>query len=219
MKTNERYIVIAPMGDHMDAIYVGLKELPTEKVILITPKKLSMEAERVKSELDRYHVPSHIVPITGTTDLEIWESTFKAVGNINPGKAEKRILVNVGTGDNMTRSAATTAAFASGLQAFTVSDEKVMMLPYMKFNYYKMIPDKKMEILKLLHTEEYFSSLEELGKKSQMSLPLISYHINGNLKSDGLKEMGLVETKIDRNRIEIGLSTLGRMVVGGYVGY
>ena len=60
-------------------------------------------------------------------------------------------------------------------------------------------------------------SLNELSKKTKMSLPLISYHINGNLKSEGLKEMGLVDVNEKKGKIEIKLSTLGRMLMNGYL--
>jgi len=50
-----------------------------------------------------------------------------------------------------------------------------------------------------------------------MSLPLISYHVNGNLKSEGLKELGLVETKEIKGRVEVELTTLGRLLLKGYV--
>ena len=129
----------------------------------------------------------------------------------------KEILVNVATGDRTTRCAATSAAFVNGLKAFATDKSKAMMLPVMKFNYYKIISDKKMKILKILHDKDCCSSLEELSKKAKMSLPLISYHINGNLKSDGLKEMGLVETTENRGRISVTLSPLGKMLVRGYI--
>ena len=49
------------------------------------------------------------------------------------------------------------------------------------------------KILKLLYEKEACcSSMEELSRETKMSIPLISYHINGNLKSEGLKTMGLV---------------------------
>lgn len=38
-------IIIVPVGDNMDSLFVGLKEFPTEKIILITPK------ERIKTAL------------------------------------------------------------------------------------------------------------------------------------------------------------------------
>ena len=92
-----------------------------------------------------------------------------------------------------------------------------MLLPVLKFSYYKLLTEKKMEILKMLSKPDCCLSLEELGRKTKMSLPLISYHINGNLKSEGLKEMGLVETNENRGRLEIKLSMLGRMIFNGYV--
>ena len=52
-----------------------------------------------------------------------------------------------------------------------------------------------------------------------MSAPLISYHINGNLKSKGLKEMGLIETKEEKGRLYLKLSTLGKLLVRGQVSY
>ena len=42
-----------------------------------------------------------------------------------------------------------------------------------------------------------------------MSLPLVSYHINGNLKSDGLKELGLVAADELKGKIKISLTLLG----------
>jgi DNA-binding transcriptional ArsR family regulator len=127
--------------------------------------------------------------------------------------------VNVSTGDGVTKCAAISGAFVNGLKAFDItSDNEVMLLPVLKFSYYRLIPEKKMEILKLLATEkECCASLEDLGRKLKMSLPLISYHINGNVKSEGLKQMGLVETKEKKGRVEVHLSTLGRMIISGYV--
>jgi hypothetical protein len=59
--------------------------------------------------------------------------------------------------------------------------------------------------------------LEQLSKKTGTSLPLISYHINGNIKSEGLKQLGLVDTKEEKGRVSITLSLLGKMLLKGYV--
>ena len=92
------------------------------------------------------------------------------------------------------------------------------MLPVLKFSYYKLLTDKKMELLQLLYRKkDCCSSLEELSKKAKMSLPLISYHINGNLKSEGLKSLGLVETAEKKGKVDVKLSMLGRMLVRGYI--
>jgi len=212
-----KYIVIQPMGDHMDSLFVGIKEFPTEKLILITPDGRRADAEIIKKDLDKFKIPTHIIPIDGVTEVEIWENTFKAISEIRSAEKDKEILVNVATGDRVTRCAATSAAFVNGFKAFATSGQEAMMLPVMKFSYYKLIPDKKMDILKILHDKNCCSSLEELSKKTGMSLPLISYHINGNLKSEGLKTMGLVETKEQKGRVSVELSTMGRMIVRGYI--
>ncbi len=212
-----KYIVVAPMGDYMEALFVGIKEFPTEKIILISPKNKLEEAEKTKKELERFKVPTHIVKVDGETEIEIWEGIFKAITEIKSTERDMEILVNVATGDRVTRCSATSAAFVNGFKAFAVSGDKAMMLPVMKFSYYKMIPDKKMKILKILHDKDCCSSLEELGKKTGMSLPLVSYHINGNLKSEGLKTMGLIETKEEKGRVSVTLSPLGRMIVRGYI--
>jgi len=210
-------IVIAPMGDHMDALYVGIKEFPTEKIILINPNRYNDDALNTKKDLEKFKIPVHIVNISGNTETEIWEGTFKAISEIRTSENNTDILVNVATGDRTTRCAATSASFVNGLKAFAVDGDKTLMLPVMKFNYYRLISDKKMDILKILNNEDCCSSLDELSKKTRMSLPLISYHINGNLKSEGLKEMGLINTTEDKGRITVELSSLGKMIVRGYV--
>jgi CRISPR locus-related DNA-binding protein len=212
-----KYIVVAPMGDYMDALFVGLREFPTEKVILVSPEDKMVEAEKTKKELEKFKVPTHIIKVPGETEIEIWENIFKAIAELKNTEKDKEIIINVATGDRVTRCSATSAAFVNGFKAFAVSGDKAMMLPVMKFSYYKMIPDKKMEILKILHDKNCCSSLDELSKKTGMSLPLISYHINGNLKSDGLKTMDLVQTKEEKGRVSIELTPLGRMIVRGYI--
>jgi DNA-binding transcriptional ArsR family regulator len=88
----------------------------------------------------------------------------------------------------------------------------------MKFSYYRMIPEKKMKILKFLESQkEYISSLDTLSKELKMSLPLVSYYVNGNPKTEGLKQMGLVDTKIRKGRVTVSLNTMSRLLLQGYV--
>ena len=58
---------------------------------------------------------------------------------------------------------------------------------------------------------------EELSRRTGMSLPLISYHINGTRKADGLKELGLVDTEENKGRVRMTLTTLGRLLIKGYI--
>lgn len=209
----EKSIIIAPVGDNMDALFIGLREFPTERVILLTPPERTKEAERAMQDLDRFKIPAKIMEIKGN----LWEEMFRKIAEISEAEKDKKILVNTATGDRITTCAATSAAFVNGIKAFSVDNGMTMLLPVLKFSYYRMLTNKKMEILKMLSKPDCCMSLEELSKRTKMSLPLISYHINGNLKSEGLKEMGLAETTEKKGRIEIKLSTLGKMLIKGYV--
>ncbi|MBI2208117.1 hypothetical protein HYU50_01335 [Candidatus Woesearchaeota archaeon] len=209
----EKKVFVAPVGDNMDALFVGLREFPTERVILISPEGKLDDANKAKKDLDKFKIPAQIVEIKGN----IWESMFQKIAEIKALEKDKDIIVNTATGDRMTTCAATSAAFVNGLKAMSVEGDMAMMLPVLKFSYYNMLTDKKMDILKLLSKPGCCASLEELSKKTKMSLPLISYHINGNLKSEGLKDMGLVETTESKGRIAVQLSTLGRLLLKGYV--
>jgi len=209
----EKKVVIAPVGDYMDALYIGIKEFPTERVILITPENMIEEAKKAQDELKKFNIPVQITEIKGN----VWEEMFQKIAEIKAIEKDKDIIINTATGDRVSTCAATSAAFVNGLKAMSITDGIAMMLPVLKFSYYNMLTDKKMEILKLLKKPDCCSSLEELSKKTKMSLPLISYHINGNLKSEGLKDMGLVETTENKGKIAIKLSTLGKLLIKGYV--
>jgi len=206
-------IIIAPVGDNINALFVGLKEFPTEKIYLLAPAEYIKTAERAIKDLERFGIPTKIIEMKG----EVWEDMFRKIGEILKIEGGKNLIINTATGDRMTTCAATSAAFVNGIKAFSVEKGMAMLLPVLKFSYYKILTDKKIGILTTLSKPNCCISLEELSKKTKMSLPLISYHINGNLKSEGLKEMGLVETDEIKGRLEIKLSILGRMLIRGYV--
>ena len=207
-----KYVVVAPVSENIDGLFVGIKEFSTSRVILITPKDKLETAKQAKKDLEKFQIPTQIKQIEGN----LWEEMFRVIAEIK--KIEKDIIINVATGDRMTRCAATSAAFVNGIKAFDVTQEGPMLLPVLKFNYYKMITEKKMQMLRIIYTEEKCcASLEELSKKTKMSLPLISYHINGNLKSEGLKDLGLVKTSEKKGKVAIELTMLGRLLLKGYV--
>jgi len=214
---NNKKIIVAPVGDNMEALFQGLKEFSTERIILIAPESKIGLAEKTKQELEKFKIPVMIKTIKVENDSTLWEEMFKVVSQIRKQEQESDVIINVATGDKITGCAATSAAFVNGLKAFSVDERGVILLPVLKFSYYKLLTDKKMEIMKVLNQPGCCMSLEELSKRTKMSLPLTSYHVNGTLKSDGLKELGLVDTKENNGRIEIHLSMLGRLLIKGYV--
>lgn len=206
-------IIVAPVGENNDALFVGIREFNTDKIVLITPEKYSDKAKNLKRNLEKFKIPSSIVNIGGNT----WEETFRAIAEIK-STTDKEVLINIATGDSVTKCAATCAAFVNGLKAFDVIGRDVMMLPVLKFSYYRLIPERKMDVLQLLSKDrDCCASFEELSKKLNMSLPLVSYHINGNAKTEGLKQMGLVDITEMKGRMSVALTTLGKLIVKGYV--
>ena len=207
-------IVIAPVGDRIDNLFIGIREFPTERIILLTPPDRKKEAAGAKKELEKFKIPVDVVDLEGN----VYEDLFKRVNQIKNASGDKNILINVSTGDRNTQCAATSAAFVNGVKAFHVDGNKVLMLPVLKFSYYRLLTERKMSILKILIEEEKCcSSMEELSKLTKMSLPLISYHLNGSRKSEGLNEMGLVELEEHSGRVGMKLSVLGRLLMNGYV--
>ncbi|MBI2580832.1 ArsR family transcriptional regulator [Candidatus Woesearchaeota archaeon] len=206
------YVVIAPVGDNIDALFVGLKEFPTERVVLITPQSRVKDALRVKKDLERFKIPASVEEVTGN----LMEGMFEVISRVKQIETGRDILVNVATGDRVSTCAALSAAFVNGLKAFGVEHDKVMLLPILRFSYYKMLTDRKLNILKLLFSKDG-KTPEEISRETKMSLPLISYHLNGNRKSEGLKQLGLIETAEGKGKSVVQLTMLGRLLVKGYI--
>jgi len=207
-------IIVAAVGDGMSELFGAVREFQTEKVILITYQGSDDTAKNTKTELGKFKIPVDVVD----TDGDVWEETFRVMNGIKKANEGKDILVDVSTGNEVTKCAMAAAAFVNGTKAFSSMNGKISMLPILKFNYYKLITDRKMNILKTLFVDpDCCASMEELSKKCGMSLPLVSYHINGNPKSEGLKDMALVEVMEVKGKVEVQLSLLGKMVMRGYV--
>lgn len=210
-----KHTIIAAVGEDMDSLFTGIREFETEKVILLCIKEYEHIGLETKKKLDEFKVPNHAIKIKDS----LWENIFKEISQITSMEEDKeKLLINASTGTPFIVAAMTSAAFINGIKAFSVEKDEIVILPILKFSYYKMIPDKKMQILKLLYNKTHCcSSLEDLSKEMGMSLPLISYHINGNIKSEGLKEMGLVQTKEKKGKIGVQLSLQGRLMIKGYL--
>lgn len=210
-----KHVIIAPVGDNIEDLFVGIKEFPTERIVLISEIAKAKDAEKAKTDLEKFKIPTQIKYLKN--DGHVWEQTFEAVAEIAKLEKDNSLLINVSTGDRDTRCAVTSAAFVNGIKAFAVEGSEAMLLPILKFSYYKILTDKKIGILKTINENDCCASLEELSKKTEMSLPLISYHINGTLKSEGLKELGLVETSEKNGKVAVTLSMMGRLLIKGYI--
>lgn len=206
------YTVIAPVGDNLKALFVGMKEFPTQKVILVTPLTKISEAKDVQEKLKEFTIDSEIKEIKGN----IFEETFRIFGEVCSLYNNDDIVVNVSTGDKITTCASLSAAYANGLKTFGVMDGKTMLFPIMKLSYYNELSDNKMKILHSLCLDNWIS-LKDLSNNLKMSISLVSYHINGNYKYKGMKELRLIEVKEYNNTLQIKLSEMGNLLLKGYI--
>ena len=206
---------MAPLGDYVESIFAAIREFPTEKIYLISTGKHRERIDEIKAVADRLKIAIQVVDIKGS----LLEGMFKTFAQIKASSNEDGLLVNASSGDNMENCAALSASYVNGLKAFTVMDDKLMMLPVLKFSYYRLLPERKLAILMFLKTQpDCCSSLEDLAQRTKMSLPLVSYHVNGNSKAEGLLTMGLVQTHLGpRGKTQIMLSELGRLIAEGIV--
>ena len=206
------YVVLAPVGDNLKALFVGIKEFPTEKVVLLSPPQYAKDAEKLKDQLWEFTIPAEIVGIKGN----LMEDIFKAFGKYCSLYDSDHLLVNIATGDRMSTCAALSAAYANGLKAFGVSENRAMLMPVMRLSYYHELSESKLALLKLLKPGEWIV-VTDLAKRGKMSVSLASYHVNGNLQSKGLRQYQLVETKEEGKNALLKISDIGVMLLKGYI--
>jgi hypothetical protein len=210
-----KYNLVAPLGDNLDSIYSIVREFPTEKIYLISTGKHRDKVDELKEVVDKLHIAVQVVDIKG----DLLEGMFKTFAQIKSGVNEDSLLVNTSSGENLENCAALSASYVNGLKALAVTEGGVMMLPVLKFSYYRLLPERKLSIISFLKAQpDCCASLEDLAERTKMSLPLASYHVNGNSKAEGLLSMGLVETHLGpRGKTQVMLTELGRLLAEGAI--
>jgi len=208
--------IVAPIGENLDSIYAAIKAFPTDRVFLLSTGKHHEKVSEVKNILDNFRIPVQVVEVKGT----LIEGMFRSFAKIKQAVGrEEDILVDVSSGENMENCAALSASYVNGFKAFNVMSGQVMMLPVLKFSYYRLIPERKLAILKYLKEQpDCCASMEDLSERLKMSLPLLSYHVNGSGKSEGLVTQGLAEAhQGPHGRTQVMLSEMGRLIAEGLV--
>ncbi len=209
-----KILQIATLGDEEDPIYVGVREYPVSKLVLLHEPEKRFRAVEVAQKLGELRIPVERKELRDPA-----RDMYEVVATIV--KDERRryddIFINVSSGRKLMTCSAISAAFVNGLKAFHVEEDTPMMLPVLKFSYNEVISPSKLKVLKGL--EELggeAESLNEFSEASGMEKSLLSYHIRGGRESKGLEELGLVE--IDRGtqgRLLIKLTEMGRLLLIG----
>src|SRR6267143_2498004 len=163
-ETALKYNIVAPMGENLESIFTAIRDFPTEKVYLISKGKHLDRIDELKSVADRLKIDVQVIEIKGS----LLEGMFKTFAQIKTAVNDDSMLVDVSSGDNLDNCAALSAAYVNGLKAFAVIESKLMMLPVLKFSYYRLIPERKLATVMFLKTQpDCCSSLEDLAQRTK----------------------------------------------------
>ncbi|MHA1933699.1 MAG: hypothetical protein ACW97A_00335 [Candidatus Thorarchaeota archaeon] len=210
---------IATVAEDTDVVMVGIRNVPTHKLVLICLPSNKDYVEQHALELERMlRIDVEVQPIHG----EIIEGVLDVVaGILKENRSEfDEVVLNVAGGEKALTCAAVSAAFFNGLKAFHLMDDVPIMLPVLKMRYDKMVSDTKVNILRTLQsTGGEVESLGHLCELSGYGKPLISYHLNGTEDSSGLINLGFVDVERRRQgRLHMKLTTLGKALLLGLSG-
>ncbi len=211
----KKHVLMAPAGDDMDSVYQIVRTFPTDRIILLSDQNDIEKTREFSRSLRKFKIPVDTIKVRKYSIDEL----FKITKKIYEAEKEREVIISVASGSKTTACLTLSAAFVNGIKAVGIVNDRVVLMPVMRFSYYKAISEQKMRILKFLYRSPgYRRSLEEMRKSMKMSLPLISYHINGNQRVEGLVQMGLVESADKKSRrMTISLTELGEMMISGYI--
>ncbi|MHA2025842.1 MAG: HFX_2341 family transcriptional regulator domain-containing protein [Candidatus Thorarchaeota archaeon] len=208
---------IATVGEDIETVLIGLRNVPSHRLDLICELKDHTHVEEFAHNLRhtlKMQVEVHVV------NNNIVESVLEEVATIvkQCRNHYDDFVLNVAGGDKTLTCAGVSAAFFNGLKAFHLMGETPVLLPILKVNYSTVISDAKKKILKSIRDLGGTSgNLGELSEQSGFGKPLLSYHIRGDDESKGLVDLGLVEAKHKRRgRLQVELTTLGRAMLFSY---
>jgi len=201
---------IAILGGNPEAVFVGLRNFPAHKLVLVVPAEAVSQSAMVSAKLaDTLKLALSIVEIRDASVQTILDVIGKLVRK-ETGDFED-FLINVGSAGRTLACAGVTAAFVYGVKVFDVSGEQPEIFPVMKFSYIEAVTAPKIEILRAIERSGGgIESLEALSGIMNYGKPLLSYHIRGSQESRGLESLGLVEVERGkRGRLQVKLTPLG----------
>ena len=204
--------IICAVGDRPEAIFPALREFSVEHVHLLTHPAYAKEAKQIRADLAKFGVKMTEEEMSDS----LWEDTFVKVAAFAKNHPHpESIVVHTGTGDRVSQCAATSAAFVNGLKAVNGNKDMLFGLPIMRFQYYNVLNDRKRKIMSAL--QQGSKSMQAVSKDINVSLSLLSYHVHGNRKSEGLVDMGVVELSEKNNQTYLSLTAMGRLLLQGAV--
>ena len=213
-----RTLQVVFLGGAEDAVFVGLRNFPAHKVILVTLNELLDQTNQLASKLTESLKLN--VEILKLADAKL-QTVLESINQLRVREAEnfQDLIINVGSANKRLTCAGITAAFIYGIKAFDVVGDQPINLPIMQLPYTQAISDPKLKILNAIQQSGgEVESLEKLSQLSTYGKPLLSYHIRGSEESQGLESLGLVEVERGkRGKLRVKLTWLGRTLLSSSV--
>lgn len=210
-----RVLQIATVGEDVEPILVGVRELPVSKLVLLYTSDVEEIVRDLKERLKAVKVPVDAYPVRGDPIVRVMELVAEILQKEMLHYDE--VFFNVSSGSKMLSCAGISAAFVNGIKAFGATESGLFHLPVLKFSYSELISEAKLKILRALQEAGgTVESLAVLEGKAKVEKSLLSYHIRGGRDSKGLEELGLVA--VDRGaygKLAIRLTELGQLALVG----
>jgi len=205
---------IALLGGSDEPVFVGLRNFPAHKLLLITLPENAAQSKSLAAKLeDALKLSASMIEIH---DGSI-QSMLDTIGQILQGETDgfQDFLINIGSAQKELACAGVVAAFLYGIKVFDVKGDHPEMYPVMRFSYAQAVTSPKLEILRAIERSGGdVESLEALRGIVNYGKPLLSYHIHGSPESKGLEALGLVEIERGkRGRLRVKLTPLGRTLL------
>jgi hypothetical protein len=210
-----RVLQIATVGEDVEPILVGVRELPVSKLVLLHTPDVDQVARELKERLAAVKVPVETYVVRGDAVVRVMALVAEILRKEAPHFDE--IFFNVSSGSKMLSCAGLSAAFVNGIKAIGATEAGLFHLPVLKFSYSELISEPKLKILQALKAAGgAVESLAALEAEAKVEKSLLSYHIRGGKDSKGLADLGLVEVdRRDYGKLAIRLTELGQLVLVG----
>lgn len=210
-----RVLQIATVGDDIEPVLVGVRELPVSKLILLTTAADDPAIQGLRERLAGLNLPVEVSEIRGDPILGVMRRVSEIIAE--EGMDFDDVYLNVSSGSKMLTCAGISAAFVNGVKAIGANANGIFHLPVLKFSYSELISEAKFRVLRALHElGGEAESLVKLGEAAGVEKSLLSYHIRGGREGKGLEALGLV--KVDRlqyGKLLVRLTDLGKVVLAG----
>ncbi|MHA2067171.1 MAG: hypothetical protein ACXABY_22615, partial [Candidatus Thorarchaeota archaeon] len=95
--------IIAPVNAESEEkqLFLPIRELPTEKMVLLVSPDGIVKAEGFREDLDKLGIPVSIIKVNHTGNP--WEDYFTAAADVLDGQMRDDIIINISTADRISQ--------------------------------------------------------------------------------------------------------------------